>query len=127
MPTIVIVVCAASAGIHAALAPEHFSESSAAGVGFAASALVLAALAVVLTLHPENSLATTAAAIGFVGLLASYALAVTTGVPLLHPEVEPVAGLALATKATEATGLLAAVSLLGRHFFPQAQPKGAVR
>ena len=29
----------------------------------------------------------------------------TTGVPVLHPDVEPVEGLALATKAIEAVGL----------------------
>ena len=39
-------------------------------------------------------------------------LAITTGLPLLHPEVEPVTGLALATKAIEAAALLAAVRLL---------------
>jgi hypothetical protein len=44
-------------------------------------------------------------------------LAVTTGVPVLHPEPEPVDGLALFTKAVEATGLAAALNLL--------RPKGA--
>ncbi len=128
MPYIVILACAASAGIHAALAPEHFGESSAAGTGFAASAVVLAVLAIVLTLRPGNTLATTVAAVVFVDLLVSYALAVTTGVPLFHPEVESVEGLALATKAIEAMGLLAAVSLLGRRrFSPLPQPKGALR
>ena len=46
------------------------------------------------------------------GLIAAYALAVTTGMPLLHPEVEPVDGLALTTKAFEAVGLVAAAHLL---------------
>lgn len=127
MPYIVRFVCAASAGIHAALAPEHFRESVAAGMGFAASAVVLAVLAFGLTLRPGNRLATTAAAIVFGGLLVSYVLAVTTGVPLLHPEVEPVESLALATKAIEAIGLLAAVSLIARHVSPLTQPKGALR
>jgi hypothetical protein len=48
------------------------------------------------------------------GLLASYALATTTGLPVLHPDPEPVDGLALATKAFEAVGLLTATSLLWR-------------
>ncbi len=48
------------------------------------------------------------------GLLAGYALAVATGVPLLHPEREQVDGLALATKAVEAVGLLAALLSIGR-------------
>ena len=63
------------------------------------------------------------------GLLASYALATTTGVPLLHPEAEPVDGLALVTKAIEAAGLLAALSLLRRRpaaAFSLIQPKGTL-
>ena len=42
----------------------------------------------------------------------AYALAVTTGLPLLHPEPEPVDGLAVVTKAIEAVGLVTAWSLL---------------
>ena len=46
---VVILVCAISAGIHAALAPEHFGEGARAGSGFLVSALLLAGLAVALT------------------------------------------------------------------------------
>jgi len=106
-----IISAATSAGIHAALAPEHFAEGTAAGFGFAAAAVLLAALAVVLTLRPSAA-ASAAAAATFAGLLVSYALAVTTGLPVLHPEPEAVAGLALLTKAIEAAGLLAALRLL---------------
>ena len=106
---VVVLACAASAGIHAALAPAHFSESVSAGVGFAAAAGVLAALAIALTRAPASCLALAGAALVLVGLLASYALATTTGVPVLHPDPEPVDGLALATKAIEAVGLLAAL------------------
>ena len=35
-------------------------------------------------------------------------LAVTTGIPVLHPDVDPVEGLAVATKAVEAVGLVIA-------------------
>jgi hypothetical protein len=63
----------------------------------------------------------------FVGLLASYALATTTGLPVLHPDSEPVDGLALATKAIEAVGLLAATSLLWRPFtVTLSHPKGTL-
>jgi hypothetical protein len=60
------------------------------------------------------------------GLLGSYALVATTGLPLLHPLPEPVDGLALATKAFEAVGLLAAISLLQRRGMPLRviHPKG---
>jgi hypothetical protein len=72
-------------------------------------------------------LAFAAAAATLSGLLASYALAITTGVPLLHPHPEPVDGLALATKAIEIVGLLAATSLLWRRVaITHSRPKGAL-
>jgi hypothetical protein len=109
---VVILACAISAGIHAALVPEHWDETKGAGVGFAVSALLLAALMVVLTLRPASRLALAGAALVFIGLVISYVLAVTTGVPVLHPEVEPVEGLAIFTKLVEVVGLAAALSLL---------------
>jgi hypothetical protein len=108
---VVIVACSVSAGIHAALAPEHFAEGLGAGLGFIAAAILLAALAVALT-RSVNAWALLAAVAVLTGLLGSYALAITSGVPLLHPEPEPVTGLALFTKAVEAGGLLAAAQLL---------------
>ena len=107
-----IVTCAISAGIHAALAPEHFAEATAAGVGFLAAAVGLAALAVVLTLRPASVAALAGSAALLAGLIVAYALAVTSGLPVLHPEPEPVDGLALVTKAIEAAGLLLALHLL---------------
>jgi hypothetical protein len=106
-----IVACAVSAGIHGALAPPHLAESTAAGSAFAASAVLLAGLAAALTSRPTPAAAAGAAAV-LGGLLAAYALAVTTGVPVLHPEPEPIDGLGLFTKAVEATGLIAATHLV---------------
>jgi hypothetical protein len=111
---LLIVVCAISGGIHAALAPEHFGEATGAGAGFVAAALLLAVLAVALTGRAENGAILGAAALTLTGLIVGYALAVSTGVPLLHPEVEPLETLALITKAVEATGLVAALWLLPR-------------
>lgn len=108
----VIVTCAISAGIHAALAPDHFREGTAAGIGFVVATALLAALAVQLTVRPADRRALAGAALVFVGLIVSYGLATTTGVPVLHPDVEPVDGLALFTKAIEVAGLAAALSLL---------------
>ena len=112
---VVILACAVSAGIHAALAPAHFAEAQAAGAGFVAASLVLAGLLVALTLRPASGPPLFGAAVVFAGLLGSYALVATAGLPLLHPQPEPVDGLALATKAFEAVGLLAAISLLQRR------------
>ncbi|HWJ44465.1 MAG: hypothetical protein HOQ03_10690 [Thermoleophilia bacterium] len=111
---LIVVACAISAGIHAALVPAHLEESTAAGVAFAASAAALAALAVALTRRPSAAVLRTTAAT-FAGLVAAYGLAVTTGLPILHPEAEPLEGLALFTKAVELTGLAAAIHLLRRE------------
>jgi hypothetical protein len=111
---VVILACAISAGIHGALAPEHFEEGAGAGLGFVAAAIALATLAVALTYLPTSTFALAAAALVFAGLLVSYGLAVTTGVPVLHPHSEPVEALALFTKGVEVVGLLAALSLLWR-------------
>jgi hypothetical protein len=107
---LVILACAISAGIHGALVPDHFEQGLGLGVAFVTAAALLAAIAVALTLRPASELVVTGAAIVLAGLLASYGLATTTGLPVLHPEPEPVDGLALATKAIEAVGLLAAVT-----------------
>jgi hypothetical protein len=122
---VVILACAISAGIHGALVPGHFAEGAGSGAGFLAATIALAGLVVWLTARPTSRLALAAAAAVFLGLLASYALAVTSGLPLLHPEPEPVDGLALATKAIEAAGLVAASSLLWRPVAAvNPQPKG---
>jgi hypothetical protein len=111
---VVILACAVSAGIHAALMPVHLAEGSGAGIGFAIAAVVLTALVVALTREPTNSRALGGAALVFAGLLASYALAVTTGLPVLHPEPEAFDRVALGTKAIEVVGLLAAASVVSR-------------
>ena len=112
---VVILACAVSAGIHGALTPAHFAEGAGAGLGFVTSTILLAALVLFLTVRTESSLPLAGAVIVFAGLLGSYALATTTGLPLLHPQPEPVDGLALATKAFEAVGLVTAMNLLWRR------------
>jgi len=104
---VVILACAVSAGIHAALVPGH-------GLAFVAATVLLAFSVLVLTLRPASLLALAAAATVLAGLLGSYALSVTTGLPFLHPQPEPIDGLALATKAIEVVGLAAALVLLPR-------------
>jgi hypothetical protein len=122
---VVILACAISAGIHGALAPGHLDEGTGAGLGFVAASVALASLAVWLTRRPAHPVALALAAAVFAGLIAGYALAATTGVPVLHADPEPVDGLALATKAIEAVGLLAAASLLRRTVaVTLTQPKG---
>jgi hypothetical protein len=122
---IVVLTCAVSAGIHGALVREHFAEGAGAGLGFLVATVLLAVLAVALTYNPTQA-ALAAAVLVFAGLIASYVLAVTTGVPVLHPDVEPVDGLALFTKAVEITGLVTAAGQLRRPSFVLGlnHPKG---
>jgi hypothetical protein len=124
---LVILVCAISAGIHGALVPHHFEEGAGAGLGFATATVLLALLAVVLTRKPTQLALLTTGAV-FLGLIASYALVITTGFPVLHPEPEAVDGLALFTKAVEAVGLLLAASLLRQPSLNLTlrQPKGTL-
>ena len=126
---VVIVACAISAGVHGALVSDHFAEGAGAGSGFVAATAVLALVAVVLTRYPDSGLVLVAALLSFGGLLASYALATTSGLPLLHPDPEPVDGLALATKAVEAVGLVATFTLLrrGRAAVPSEQSNRQTR
>ena len=109
----VIVACAISAGIHGALVPDHLREGTGAGLGFVVATVLLAVLAVVLTRRPSPAAFAAAAAV-LAGLIAAYALAATTGVPVLHPAREPVDALALVTKAVEAVGLVLAAGGLRR-------------
>jgi hypothetical protein len=118
----VVFACAISAGVHGALVPDHFAESIGAGLGFVAATVLLASLTVWLTWRPAARSALGAAAAVLLGLLASYALTMTTGLPVLHPDPEPLDGLALTTKAVEIVGLLAATSLL---WSPVPLPSGS--
>ena len=111
---VLIVSCAISAGIHAALTSEHFAEGRGAGLGFLGATVLLAGTRRADAPHGRPSAGARRYRRLLFGLLASYALATTTGLPLLHPDIEPVDGLALATKAIEAVGLLAAMHLLWR-------------
>jgi hypothetical protein len=121
---IVVLACAISAGIHGALVQDHFQEGTGAGAGFVVATVLLAAFAVILTRDQSDFVVVGAAAI-FIGLIASYVLAITNGVPVLHPDVEAVDGLALFTKAVEAVGLITAASLVRRPSFTAlTQPKG---
>jgi hypothetical protein len=100
-----------SSGVHAALAPEHIRESLLTGVGFVAAAVVLVVLTIVLTARPESRAVTSFAVLVLLALLVSYEVASTSGIPVLHPDVEPVDTVGVLTKAVEVVGLGLALGL----------------
>jgi hypothetical protein len=89
---LVIVACAISAGIHAALIPGH-------GVSFAIAAALLAGVAVALT-RRRTRLVFLAGGTLLLGLIGAYALAVMAG--------EHIDGLGLFTKGVELLGFASA-------------------
>lgn len=105
---VVVIACVVSAGIHGALVPDHFREGTGAGIGFVVATVLLVAAAVTLIYAP-SPLALYATAQLFAGLIVTYVVVLTTGVPVLHPDREHVTGLALFTKVVEAGGMVIAM------------------
>jgi len=123
---VLILACAVSAGIHAALVPDHFEEGAGPGVGFVLATVLLSVLGVALTRRPSQPVLL-ATIVVFAGLIAAYVVVLVSGLPVLHPERESVDGLALFTKALEAGGLLLAASLLRLPSpMPIFRPKGTL-
>jgi hypothetical protein len=105
-----VLALAASSGVHAALAPSHAAERPLVGMLFAASALVLAWLSVLVD-RSDRRAVVVAAALLLGGLLALYAASRLVVVwPLAH--VEPIDAVGAITKLLEAAGLMLALSLL---------------
>jgi CHASE2 domain-containing sensor protein len=111
--SVLVAACAVSAGIHGALVRDHLAEGVSLGVGFLIATVLLIGLAGALTNRADRQLLLASAAV-MAGLIVAYLFAITTGLPLLHPEVETADGLAVFTKSVEALGLVVALDLLGR-------------
>jgi hypothetical protein len=123
---VVILACAVSAGIHAALVPDHFEEGIGPGIGFVLATVLLGVLTVELTRSPSEP-ALLVTIVVFASLIVAYVVVVVAGLPVLHPEREAVDGLALFTKGVEAGGLVLAASLLRPPApAPILQPKGTL-
>lgn len=99
---LLVLACAASAGVHAALAPRHLTESVAEAAGFAAAALLLAGVAAWLLLRPAAAAPLLAGA----GLLAALIVAYAA-----TRRAEPIDAVGVGTNLIEAAGLVLAVRL----------------
>jgi hypothetical protein len=107
------VVCAASAGIHAALVQPHVEEAGPlVGAAFAAASLALAVAALTVRQPRHDAWAPIAAAV-VLGLIAvGYLLSRTTGIPLLITDREELDPLGVFTTGAELIGALAAAVLI---------------
>jgi hypothetical protein len=103
----IALVCAASAGVHAALVPAHLREGAPIGAAFALSVLLLAAAALRVRTTPRAAYSVAAVLLGVAGC---YFLSRTTGIPLLIPDPEPVDIVGTLTSLAE---VAAAVAVLG--------------
>jgi hypothetical protein len=109
--TVVIVVCAATAGAHAALVPGHPEHEPRLGIAFVAATALLLAAAVALAYRPDDATVGTATALLLAALVAAYAVNVTIGLPWLSDGPEPVDLVGLATKSVEGIGLPFSIQL----------------
>ena len=100
-----------SAGIHAALVPEHLREMPPLGWSFIAAAALGVALAWALVAKPEDQLFARLAALLLAVEILAWVLFVSAEVPGFSGTPEPVETIALVCKAGELIGLWLAVAI----------------
>ena len=108
-------VCAASAGIHAALIQPHFLESVLLGSAFTAATIALALAALIVRQPRHDSWAIMAATATLCVIAVSYMLSRSTGIPLLIVQPEHIDPLGTVTTAAELAGALFGVVLMSRR------------
>jgi hypothetical protein len=106
-----VLACAASAGAHAGIVPEHLRSEPRLGVAFLFAVAMLVAAAVALSVRPDDRRLVLATATLLGGLIAAYAATRTTGIPLLAPDPEGPEAVGVVTNAVEALGLVLAIWL----------------
>ena len=121
---VVIAACAASAGAHAGLVPEHLREAPQLGIAFILASALLLAVVAALASCPEDRRIARVAALLLAGVIASWGASRVTGIPLLQPRPEPVDLVGLVTTLVEVLGLVFALWLsqpVGGHRSPAIQ------
>jgi len=117
--------CAASAGVHAALVPEHLEENAVLGTGFAVAAVLLFASTLAFSRgRGVSPLAAPATALLLVALICAYVLSRTIGLTFIGAEVEALDGMGVSTQVIQAVALAAAIALTNRAFALTALARG---
>lgn len=106
-----IAACAASAGAHAGLVPEHLREAPQLGIAFIVASVLLLAVVVAFALRPDDRRIALVAALLLTGLIGSWGTSRVTGIPFFQPQPEPVDLVGLVTKLVEVLGLAFALWL----------------
>jgi hypothetical protein len=122
----VVLVCAASAGVHAALVPDHLREGGPRLGGAFVLSAVLTALAAVALRRPQQTPRQARAAkatclatgVMLLGTAAAYVLSRTSGLPFLIPDPEELDPIGAVTSAAEVLGGLASLFLMTRKEIP---------
>ena len=108
---LVAAACGISAGVHAALVPEHLREAAPIGWSFVLATVLLAVCAVAIERRWESPWPAGLAAVVLAGLIGGYWATRLSHVPGLDSTPEAVDVVGVATKVVEAAGLLLAVHL----------------
>jgi hypothetical protein len=108
---IVVAACAASAGAHAGLVPQHLDHEPRLGIAFIVATAMLLASAAALSYRPDDATLGHATTLVLATSIGAYALNATTGVPWLSDGREAVDLVGVATKSVEAVGLRFSIRL----------------
>jgi hypothetical protein len=108
---LLLVAGAASAGVHAGLAPEHLHEWPPLGASFVGAAAAAALGVAALVLRPASVWPPRLLGALLGGLVAAYALTRLAALPPLDPDREPLDVLGVCTGVVEAVGVVAAARL----------------
>jgi hypothetical protein len=117
-----VFACAASAGIHAGLVPEHLREEPRLGVAFIGAALVLLATGAASSFRPSARPVASVAAFVLGGLILAYIASRSTGIPILAPDPEAVDAIGVAAVCIEVLGVLCALRLAQPIRRPRRRP-----
>jgi hypothetical protein len=100
-----------SAGIHAALVPEHLEEMPRLGYAFIAAAAIGGVLACALVSRPGDPRISLLAGLFCLGQIAAWVLFVSVPVPGFAGTPEPIEAIALVSKSVELAGVVLAFPL----------------
>ncbi len=113
-----------SAGMHAALVPEHLKEMPPLGWSFIVAAVLGAVLACGLVISPGDGRLARLAALFLAGEVAAWALFVTVRVPGFDGTPETIETIALVCKAVELIGVALALALGWPELFAARARRG---